>query len=684
MQFLSATFLWAGITILIPLIIHLFNFRRHKTIYFSDVRFLQNLKNITKQRSTLKNILLMTLRMLIIASLVIAFANPVILNEQQTTKARKLAPPVIYIDNSFSMQGGAMSGLNLETAKNKALEIADAFPNGTDFMLITNDFEQRHNRLVKADAIRLFLQDIALSPTVHTIPQVIERAKSNLAILGIDPSAEKKIYIISDFQKNICDFSQCEPDSLLSLNIAAIPTNNISNIAIDTVEFLSPYRMNGSEEEIRVVVHNYGDNPARNVPIKLQINNSIKNSETFDINPHERKQLSLKYTNTASNSIKGSVSIADLPIDYDNTIYFSYPIDSVKNVLIVGAKDNNKYLRALLGRDANFAITETLPSQDLNLNRFHTVIINQIDEIPQSLTSKIQAFAAAGGNFIFIPSFNGNIKSYNHLLSLLDCNTIISRDTIKCKVATINAQSSLLKNAIKKIPDNPDMPYLTRYFNSMTNFHQSEETILETDSYKKVVTSNTYRAGHCNILYTPLDEKSGNLCTHRLIVPIIYNATAMSQNFSQQYYSIIGRDNGITIKIDGEADLSKIFLKPEDNESEFIPRISGPDAYMNYRIFSENCINQQGFCTLTIDGKASGIVAYNYDRRESQLEFADPNDLAQTIQANGIAHVKVMDTYSESFVKDATENAMEKPIWKYFIILAIFFAICEILVGKFV
>jgi hypothetical protein len=241
-----------------------------------------------------------------------------------------------------------------------------------------------------------------------------------------------------------------------------------------------------------------------------------------------------------------------------------------------------------------------------------------------------------------------------------------------------------LKNAIKKIPDNPDMPYLTRYFNSMANFHQGEETILETDSYKKVVTSNTYRAGRCNILYTPLNEKSGNLCTHRLIVPIIYNATAMSQNFSQQYYSIIGRDNGITVKIDGEADLSKIFLKPEGIESEFIPRVSGPDAYMNYRIFSENCINQQGFCTLNIDGKASGVVAYNYDRRESQLEFANPDDLAQTIQANGIAQVKVMNTNSESFVKDATENAMEQRIWKIFVILAILFAICEILVGKFV
>ena len=63
MQFLNAVFLWAGFAVLIPPVIHLFNFRRYKTVYFSDVRFLQNLQNITRKRSVLKQILLMVLRM---------------------------------------------------------------------------------------------------------------------------------------------------------------------------------------------------------------------------------------------------------------------------------------------------------------------------------------------------------------------------------------------------------------------------------------------------------------------------------------------------------------------------------------------------------------------------------------------------------------------------------------------
>ena len=97
MQFLNAVFLWAGFAVLIPPVIHLFNFRRYKTVYFSDVRFLQNLKNITRKRSVLKQILLMVLRMAVIACLVITFSEPVISTGglQNGQGLVKNAPPVI-------------------------------------------------------------------------------------------------------------------------------------------------------------------------------------------------------------------------------------------------------------------------------------------------------------------------------------------------------------------------------------------------------------------------------------------------------------------------------------------------------------------------------------------------------------------------------------------------------------
>ena len=146
MFFLNPMFLWAGFAVLIPPIIHLFNLRKYKTVYFSDIRFLENIRQTTRRKSVLKQILQMVLRMLAIAALVLAFAQPVVNTAPSSSMQNRQAPPVIYVDNSFSMQTGENQASAIEKAKNRALEIADAYPSETKFLFITNDFSQEHFR----------------------------------------------------------------------------------------------------------------------------------------------------------------------------------------------------------------------------------------------------------------------------------------------------------------------------------------------------------------------------------------------------------------------------------------------------------------------------------------------------------------------------------------------------------
>ncbi|MBK7682596.1 MAG: BatA domain-containing protein [Bacteroidetes bacterium] len=59
-------------------IIHLFNFRRYKRVLFTNVRFLQELKEETTKISRLKHLLVLLTRLLAITFIVLAFAQPVI------------------------------------------------------------------------------------------------------------------------------------------------------------------------------------------------------------------------------------------------------------------------------------------------------------------------------------------------------------------------------------------------------------------------------------------------------------------------------------------------------------------------------------------------------------------------------------------------------------------------------
>ena len=76
MAFVSPIFLYGLFALAIPILIHLINFRRYKKIWFTNVKFLAEIKQERQKRSQLKQWLLLAIRLLIIASLVIAFAQP--------------------------------------------------------------------------------------------------------------------------------------------------------------------------------------------------------------------------------------------------------------------------------------------------------------------------------------------------------------------------------------------------------------------------------------------------------------------------------------------------------------------------------------------------------------------------------------------------------------------------------
>jgi Na+/H+ antiporter NhaD/arsenite permease-like protein len=76
MGFLYPNFLWALFAILIPVIIHLFYFKRFKKVYFSNTKFLKEIKEETTNKNKIKNLLVLLSRILAIVFLVLAFAQP--------------------------------------------------------------------------------------------------------------------------------------------------------------------------------------------------------------------------------------------------------------------------------------------------------------------------------------------------------------------------------------------------------------------------------------------------------------------------------------------------------------------------------------------------------------------------------------------------------------------------------
>ena len=138
---------------------------------------------------------------------------------------------LIYVDNSFSMNGETKFGRALNIAKEKAKIIAK---NNSDknLYLITNNFSAKNKDKFAA---KDFINEI------NKIESSYQRKKfSEILSFTSFIKEKKKIYFISDLQKSSFDIQNIKyVDSSLDLSIVPIE-HKTNNISIDSVWLMNP------------------------------------------------------------------------------------------------------------------------------------------------------------------------------------------------------------------------------------------------------------------------------------------------------------------------------------------------------------------------------------------------------------------------------------------------------------
>lgn len=270
MNFLYPGFLFALISVAIPVIIHLFNFRKFKKVYFSNVQLLKEVEQQNSSKEKLKNLLILLSRILAIIFLVLAFAQPYIpVHNQKTTALNNIVS--IYIDNSYSMEAINKDGNLLDEAKRRAKELVKGFGMNDRFQLLTNNFEGKHQRLLNEEAFLKALDDVKISAANRNLQQILNRQGNILT-----GSANKYSFLISDFQKNISTTNKLDTKADIQYSFLKLNANTLPNIAVDSVWTLSPNHQPGANERLVVQLKNYSEEEAKNIPLKLSINNQQK------------------------------------------------------------------------------------------------------------------------------------------------------------------------------------------------------------------------------------------------------------------------------------------------------------------------------------------------------------------------------------------------------------------------
>lgn len=144
MKFENPYALWALLLLAIPIIIHLFHFKRFKTLYFSSLIFVKQVEQETKSVKKLKHLLILISRLLAFIALVLAFAKPYFPLNSKTPLSKLTA---IYIDNSFSMTNLGSEGQLFEVAKMQAKKIVNTLGDDEQFYIVSNNQSTEEQRV---------------------------------------------------------------------------------------------------------------------------------------------------------------------------------------------------------------------------------------------------------------------------------------------------------------------------------------------------------------------------------------------------------------------------------------------------------------------------------------------------------------------------------------------------------
>ncbi len=639
MQFKHPEILYALLLLVIPIIVHLFQLRRFQKVAFTNVQFLKNITLQTRKSSQIKKWLTLFTRMLLLACVIIAFAQPYIADSNSfNTKSET----VIYLDNSFSMQAKSSNG----TLLNKAVQdIIENMDEKEQITLFTNDntFVNTTTKAIKNDLIQL-----KHSPNQLSYDAVILKGKKSFSK---DQNSIKNLIIISDFQQKT-EIMSMEKDSSVTFKFAQLKPENLNNVAVDTL-YISNLDVNTIE--LNVGLKNQG-NSIETLPVSLYNNDNLVAKSAVSI----KDKVETTFTIPLDVAFDGKIVIEDANLQYDNTLYFNINDREKIKVLSINEEDNS-FLSKIYTND-EFEYT-TVNFNELNYNSLEAqnlIVLNELKDIPTSLITALKSFTDNGGYILIIPAIESSLNSYNQLFANYLLPSYNSINSSEKKITTINFSHPLLVNVFDKKVSNFQYPKVNSYISLGVSGGAS---ILGYEDG----TAFLSESNHVYAFSAALNDKNSNFKNSPLIVPVLYNIGKQSLKVPKLYYTI-GQENTIDISTNLQQDN---ILTLVIDDTSVVPL---QQTYAN-RVELKTNEYPDVAGILAVNNKETTLqhLSYNYNRNESNLNYINLSSLDNINKNSSIA----------SAIDDIKSATNVNELWKWFVIFALAFLIIEMLILKF-
>ncbi|MBL7812961.1 MAG: BatA and WFA domain-containing protein [Bacteroidetes bacterium] len=664
MHFGTPAALWALLLLAIPVLVHLFHFRRYKTILFSNVRFLKNLETERKNQNRLKHLLVLTARCLALACLVLAFAQPGC-NTQTNTGAGKMAVS-LFIDNSYSMEARNSGGILFETARQKAREIVKSLGDAAVFQIQSQNPEGRHLRFVSASEAVRYIDELQISAKSITLEQAWARMQESLQN---EPYSRKSAFVISDFQTGFVPKGGKYANAAgIALQCLKLDPPVRGNLSLDTAWVDNPFPMPGEKNLLRFRISNYTSETVSDLGVRLTASGELLGIGKVTAEPWSSGTGSISFTQPEAMAAGAVLQTEDPEMPFDNQLYLSPGATEKKHVSVTGTNSWCKEAMAALS-----LVVPELKAGNIAFPAQQAWFITGTGGLDAAQAQELVTYIQSGGTAVLAPSISAPVTVFKELEARLGLPAYTSWRKEKLGINRKSLSHPFFQSVFSRIPGNMEMPAVLQYLSAPGA--GNGETILSLENGDPVLLEFRNGAGRVYVFTTALEPASTSLVQSALFLPVVANCIIHPES-GQGLYAIAGSGQSVPLPgVEPARDGSWILkLGGEEFVPELGTGVSGRELYIG------SILDKPGIYNLKSKEKAAVVrnIALNASRRESDPRQADAEVLQDWSKRSGAAFMKDSNAGLAGSVLQRNSD-----LWRLFIWLAAVFFATEVLLLVF-
>ena len=428
MTFLNPFVLLGLLAAAIPVLLHIFNLRKLKTIEFSSLTFLKELQKTKIRRLKVRQILLLILRTLFIVLTVFAFSRPTLTGSLSGGFAKTSA--VMIIDDSYSMTAFDGQGELLKQAKQSALQALDLLKEGDEVFILKLSDANVTMPNEPGTPIRSFAQarsavnEIKPSYTHRKLEPALRFAAR---MLSGSANFNKEIFVFSDFQSGILNEGLRKTSAKerifppgVRCFFSGFGNRQMRNVSLDAVTIPNTLFEVGKPFSVIAKVTNHGTGELPNVLVSVFTSGTRVAQKGVTVQSGKSTDVELSIVPKQPGFIEGVAALEDDDLEFDNRRYFTVTIPGELHALLVGTLQDLQYIKLALsavtsGDSTTLKLAETTVTgmTENQISWADIILFSNVKDLSTSRLDRLRSFLASGGGLIIFPGASTTAASFN-------------------------------------------------------------------------------------------------------------------------------------------------------------------------------------------------------------------------------------------------------------------------------